>query len=287
MLNHVLRRLAIRALRWYGRQADHRYKFALFQALVPPGRPYTPHPQFVGYYDRDLLLHLDTRSYLEWFVFFWGAYEPHNLRLLKSVVQPGMVVADVGANIGLFTLPLARQCGPAGEIHSFEPNSRVFERLRQNVALNRLGQVRLIAQACGAQVGEVDLFVPRAGEANQGVASLQPGALTTERITCAVTTLDAYFAQASRLDLIKLDIEGAELLALQGATACLRRFRPLLLIEAEPRNAQRFGTKLAAMHALLREHGYTLWSVQPSGLHRLATVDETSAGSWYAVPDAV
>ena len=271
------RRLLLRVLRWYGRQPDHTGKLALMYRLAPPGRAYVP-PNFIGYYRDDLLVQLDTRNYLEWWVYMFGQYEAANVALLRRVVQPGMVVADVGANVGLFTLLLARSATATGQVHAFEPNPPLFQRLSENVALNRLPNVALFPQACAAVPGDVTFYAPAVTEINQGLGTLRPTATATP-ITVAATTLDAHFAAAPRLDFIKLDVEGAEALVLQGAEATLRRLRPSLLLEAEAQH----GTTLRALLNQLHGLGYHVWSVDNAGLQRVHATAPVG-GSWYASP---
>src|SRR5437868_4188080 len=83
----------------------------------------------------DSLIQIDTRSYIEWATYVYGAYERGAVNLLQRLAHPGSIVLDVGANIGTFTLPLARAVGPAGTIYAFEPHPRLRARLSMNIAL--------------------------------------------------------------------------------------------------------------------------------------------------------
>jgi FkbM family methyltransferase len=138
---------------------------------------------------------------------------------IRQALRPGDVVADVGANNGFTGILFARAVGAAGRVVGFEPSPANLEAARQNIRLNQVGNFELVAAAVGAEPGTVS-FDP--GFGNGAVASGGP-------ITVPQVTLDAHFG-ASRVDLLKLDIEGYELAALRGARRLLEA-RPALAIE--------------------------------------------------------
>ena len=85
-----------------------------------------------------VFVQIDTRSYMEWFIYMYGWYEEPSVKLLQMIAHPGSIVFDVGANIGSYTLPLARTVGVTGMVYAFEPHPRVCKRLTANIALNNL-----------------------------------------------------------------------------------------------------------------------------------------------------
>ena len=126
---------------------------------------------------------------------------------------PGDVVFDVGANIGSFTVVAARMVGEAGRVFAFEPNPIAFARLEENVALNRLGNVRCFPHAIGGRAGSFEFFShERANFSSlfEGVDRRGVDGMTAA--TVAVRTLDEVVAELGldAIDLLKLDCEGAE-----------------------------------------------------------------------------
>jgi FkbM family methyltransferase len=177
-------------------------------------------------------------------------YEPLVVQVLTRLIQPGWTALDVGAHLGYFTLLLAHLVGEAGTVFAFEAHPENTQWLRENVALNELGRqviVENLVISDGRQA-VVRLNAPRHYTNMWSVIRDSPVGRSLEVQAMA---LDQYFAQGPHVDIIKVDIEGAEHMALQGMCQLLRRDRPICLVElhgAEGQMAARF----------LNERGYTL-----------------------------
>lgn len=150
--------------------------------------------------------------------------------LLQLVNRPGVVV-EVGANIGSHTVALARRAAAVGvEVICFEPQPFVFQNLCANLALNGLQNVRAWPWACGAQ--QETVFFARQDylrQGNFGGVSMQASA-APDQVSVPCVRLDEVIGE-SNVCLLKVDVEGAELAALQGATGILQRSRPVLYVE--------------------------------------------------------
>ena len=146
-------------------------------------------------------------------------FEPAELTFVSRYLRRGMTVLDVGAHHGLDTLLAARCVGPTGRVIAFEPSPRERRRLRWHVWLNRCTNVRIESTAVAAAEGTAELYICLGRET--GCNSLRPPSVDepTRRITIRLTTLDRYVTQnrIRRIDMLKLDIEGAELDALRDA----------------------------------------------------------------------
>ena len=139
-------------------------------------------------------------------------YEQETTIFLRKHLQKGQTVWDVGANIGYFSLEFARSVGSKGKVLSFEPHPEIFQVLQKNTIRNKYKNIRLFNQACGSLPGETKLFFSTENEGNHKIIENQNSnnfALTE------VVTLSSFLNEYSP-SLIKMDIEGAELLALQG-----------------------------------------------------------------------
>ena len=179
---------------------------------------------------------------------FWQGFQEADegvLRLIKRYLPADGVFIDIGANIGSFTLVAARVAS-RGKVHAFEPSEHHFRRLSNNVTMNHFGNVTLNKQGLNDKTGSATLFLPSlSGEMNNsGAASLYsatdtPGLQVTEEVE--LIALDDYAQSNSleRIDLIKIDIEGAEFNALKGSIQTLKRFRPIVLMELDLDNMQR------------------------------------------------
>jgi FkbM family methyltransferase len=186
--------------------------------------------------------------------------------VIDEALEPGDVFADVGANLGLYTLWGARRVGPTGAVVAFEPVLETRTRLERNVALNGFRQVELVAAGVGAEAGRIALYQhPGAsGVASRYVRSSGPA------IDVPVTTLDAAFeARAHPPALVKIDVEGMELEVLRGARGLLgAQDAPLVVLEAHVPHFGAAGTSYAALRSFLGEFGYELWALQPTGIRK-------------------
>lgn len=139
-----------------------------------------------------------------------GVYETYEFDLMRQLAEPGSVFADVGANIGLFTVVIAAAVGPSGHVYSFEPEPENFALLEKNIARNRLTNVTAEQLAIGAAPSVMTLHVKLG---SIGTHSLLAGPKTEmeREVLVEVTDLDSYFRRQERWpELIKVDVEGFE-----------------------------------------------------------------------------
>lgn len=162
--------------------------------------------------------------------------------------KAGEVVVDLGGNLGVFATRAARQVGPSGRVVAVEPHPANFARLKANAERNGLDWLTPVYAAAGEAEGKAALFVHDRGINH----SLVRGAGAVGKVSVRVTTVDAVVRELglTRVDMIKVDIEGFVPQALRGARETLRRFKPRLAIERDD------GAEYEGVDALLAEHGY-------------------------------
>ena len=203
---------------------------------------------------------LDLRDNLQALLFFAGTYEPELVAFLETELRRGDVFADVGANIGIHSLIAARALAAAGggRVYAFEPAEDTAAKLQRAAGSNDV-DVEVVTTALGAEPGVVDLFAdPNYDEADTGVRSqfttgrpVGPARLTTFDLWAEGRGLD-------RLDVVKIDVEGAEPLVLEGMQASLRAFRPrAVIVEMREYSFQRVGHgSPAELRRVLERFGY-------------------------------
>ncbi len=160
----------------------------------------------------------------------YGEYCPMEARALEGMIQPGMTVIEVGANMGSHTVALARRCAP-GLLYAFEPQPRVFQILCANLAMNDVANVRAYPDASGAAAGWAMLpQIDYGSVSNFGAVSLRAEtSVPPAEYAVRVTPIDDLPLEACNL--IKVDVEGWEAEVLAGAARTIARFRPLLYVE--------------------------------------------------------
>jgi FkbM family methyltransferase len=151
-----------------------------------------------------------------------GIWEPEITALVQRLLKPGMTFVDVGANIGYYTLLATKQVGHTGKVYAFEPEPLNFELLRKNVIVNWFsGVVRTEKKAVSDAGGQIDFYVRQNYRGNSSIGPVTREHLenlydSMERIQVETISLDEYFPEPPSIDVLKIDVEGAELDALQG-----------------------------------------------------------------------
>ncbi len=193
-------------------------------------------------------------------------YEPDVWTSLMKNVQRDDVVVDVGAFIGLYSVALARRCGPAGKVVAFEPDPENFGALRAHIELNGIrDRIELIQAAVGEQDGVVSFESGRSSESR--IAANGP-----MRVRCV--RLDSIFADRP-MNVLKIDVEGYEEAALKGTLGLLRdphRCPRRIYLEVHPFAWAQLGTTSESLLRLLAECDY--------GVSRLDGSPVEHIGSW-------
>ena len=199
---------------------------------------------------------------------FTGLYEPPFTRVFQRQLRPGAVVVDAGANWGYFTLIAAAAAGPSGRVIALEPDPRQFPILERNIGLNGFTHVEALPSAAGAAAGRLTLTGYADTDANRGTSSIATpaGGGAPRQFDVDCTTIDALTARHSTVDLVKIDVEGAEDLVLEGMREGLaaKRYRAILL-ELHPALLAARGVPPEACLNLLESHGYRGWTIDATG----------------------
>jgi len=200
----------------------------------------------------------DLSSFLEWQLWAFGGYEEHFAELFSLLVGPGDRCIDIGANVGVHTVRLAKLAGPDGTVIAIEPDPDVAERTRRNVRLNGLTNASVITAAASDQPGEMPLYRPGSADTNRARASLlHHSYLTGAATTVPVVTIDEI--ADGPITLIKVDTEGHEAAVIRGAAATIAEHAPSIVFEYAPELL----TKVAQTpFGWLAERGYELFRIR-------------------------
>jgi FkbM family methyltransferase len=183
---------------------------------------------------------LDLQEGIDFSIFLFGGFELATLRMYGSIVRPGDIVLDIGANIGAHTLPFARLVGKDGRVYAFEPTQYAFEKLRRNVNANpaissriEIVHAMLVSADHNSIAPQIYSSWPLRNE--EGLHKQHRGKLMSTADAAAIT-LDEFVERGAinRIDFVKLDVDGNEADVLAGAVSTISRLRPRVLMEWAP-----------------------------------------------------
>jgi FkbM family methyltransferase len=189
-------------------------------------------------------LFIDTANDSYKYVYFLGEYEPTISGVLSELIKPGDICLDIGANIGWYTTLFQKLVGNDGEVHAFEPVPPIFEHLKRNVRLNEApANVQLNKLALGDVEKNVSLHIfPNLPNGHASISNFDRG--DCEVFPSRMVTLDYYLSKnrIENVNLVKIDIEGAELMMLMGASKLFHQNQlPIFEIEMALETTRGFG----------------------------------------------
>ena len=200
---------------------------------------------------------LDPRAYTERHAYWSGEYDRRRVAQLCEMLPRDGVAIDIGANIGFYTVPLGRHLDDRGRLVAIEAMPANVERLRSNVALNKLAARAIVIETAVGNTADVWLMQPERSADLSGNAA-RSNQHDGSQIAVQVRTLDEITGSLGlkRCDIVKMDVEGAEFLALRGGAAFLTRTRPVIFAELNDAHMKIFGWSRANLADLIREWGY-------------------------------
>ncbi len=238
-------------------------------------------------WDGKASLHLRTGDFSTRRLWFHGYVQYNEEFFLRTFLRQGMTVIDVGANIGLISATCGLRVGRSGAVHSFEPLGSTFEVLEKNISANGLeGIVAANRMAVSAKSGEVVKL--DYCDLHSGLTHLSVGRsenrdgwhLGSEQVM--TVCLDEYVVShhIQRVDLLKIDVEGAELLVMDGAHETLQSHRPTILCEFNNEAHEQFGGSSRQLWEKWMDYGYTLFDYN----HRARKLRRSRGAPEYGAP---
>lgn len=208
-------------------------------------------------------LNVDLGEWIGQHIYITGNFEPPTAHLVSSLLYEGDTMIDVGANIGFFTLLASRKVGPSGKVCAFEPVPSTCAAMERNLSINGIVNVIVHEIALSNLTGTVTIHEGPAR--NRGLSSIRPISNASGRHSVPVAAFDSLEVSRGPIHLIKIDVEGAEQLVIEGAMECLRRNRPHLIIEITDGFLQEFGHSAMTLHQKLQGLGYKMYQITDQG----------------------
>jgi len=224
-------------------------------------------------------------------LFLYGEYEPLVMSAIEKMILKGELVVDIGANVGIITALMGRLVGGAGKVFSFEPVPFLYKQLAVTISLNHLSEI-VIPESMAVSdqsIEKVIIYVP--DNASNACSSLKVDRpVSATPYECMTITLDQALVDflPSIPVLVKVDVEGAEMLVLQGANHLSSGERPpIWVIEVNHKTAKRFGFSPEDMLAFLAHRNYHHFYESDEQQFKILSQNDRLIpdGTLYCVPD--
>ena len=242
----------------------------------------------VNDFDGSLSIDLRLSEHMQSRIFWIGYYSQEIVHILNRILREGMVFVDVGANIGELTMVASKRIGSNGRVLAFEPVAKNLLELHKNIRENVLHNAIVVESGLSDYEGEAHIY----NSCGQGAENDEHFGLNSIYIgngegvaiqSIPLTTLDRFLQDKpqDRIDVIKIDIEGAELACLRGAEYTLRTFRPHLIIEVQKASSAAGGYEQTEILNFLSPFGYSFFRIGSGG--KLSAVQANSLSDYQNV----
>jgi len=201
-------------------------------------------------------MYLDPQQYIDRFIYIWGLWEPDESYVIKKFLRPGDTFVDVGANAGYFTLLASGLVGNTGKVYAFEPVPPTVDKLKRNINLNNATNIIVHNYAACDCKGTVKIAKRGVGNVS-GQNSMRFDERSSEHWEAPAVRLDTVIPPQELIRLIKIDVEGAELLALKGLKQLLDSDNgPMVLCEVTDSYLKELGATAQELYQFMEASGY-------------------------------
>lgn len=248
-------------------KALRKYHFGLYKKL------FKPYGLFRGLavtarYDKSYHLIINVEEWIQQHIFFFGMYDVPGINYIKRTLEPDDVFIDIGANIGTYSISasgcLDKEKG--GTVYAFEPVSFVYNRLLENIELNKIDNILPNKLGIIDENKTIELYL--SSQENLGMSSIfHHDTESGEKEKVKAVKLDDFVSDNNirKVNVIKIDIEGAEIFALKGMVKTLKKFRPVLLVEISENVLQGKTVSGNDVFNFMRDVGYFPYYIHETG----------------------
>jgi len=204
-------------------------------------------------------MELDLSDWIPQDIYLTGDFEGTTSNIAMKLLKPGDTVLDVGANIGWFSLLFAQCVGKSGSVLAYEPMPAIASKLKRNLELNQADNVSVSNLALSDHSGIARFYAGH--ESNTGTSSLREPNNSAGSIEVQLAPFDTIFEDRSKVTLVKIDVEGAELQVLRGMEKLLRIAQPILLLEVTDKFLRDMGDSAESMLQFVAQLGYVCYVI--------------------------
>jgi FkbM family methyltransferase len=271
-----LKMLAAASLRWYmARRTFSPAKWRLLAFVERHDQSFRPKRQDLIVRTRyGFRMRIDPSDFIQRTVFYTGAWEDHLAPLVRAFLTTGGLFIDAGANVGYFSLMAADILGDRGRVIAFEASLDTAAKLRANVELNRFRNVECRVACLSDQASTASFFL--GPSLNRGASSLRPVPEERETVEVATQRLDQALTPEEwrEVALVKIDVEGAELLVLRGMTGLFESAHaPAVICEVSDWGIRHFAGTLTNLMEMMTAYGYRIYKIGDRSLEPITSVE--------------
>ena len=195
------------------------------------------------------------------------SFEYSTLHLFSTILKKGDVIIDVGANSGLYSILYSKLVGTGGKVYAFEPDPDTFSILKENLSLNNCNNVVSYNLALSNKPSRIEMvsfshqdLKLQSNDSFKYIREVEPDNLSADKSPINAFRLDDLeeFKSLPKIDYVKIDVEGAELLVLQGSVQTILKHKPVFIFELSGEWTNRFGYKPYQVLVFLNELGYEM-----------------------------
>ena len=204
-----------------------------------------------------------------------GAFEAEEFEMMKRLIREDSTVWDIGANVGWYSINLARAF-PKARILAFEPIPSTYQQLLKNIALNDAPNLKTHNFGFSDKAGTLTFYFYPECSGNASTANLS-GKASVQTLHCPVKTLDDFAAESGfKMDFIKCDVEGAELFVFKGGTKAIARHQPVIFTEMLRKWSAKFNYHPNELIALIKGLGYRCFATHGGKLAEFSVMDDNT-----------
>jgi FkbM family methyltransferase len=235
--------------------------------------------------DEEVAIYTSADNYIEWTILSTGTYEDEINKLIRICLKDGDTALDIGANIGLQSIRMSQVVGTKGKVLAFEPLVHLQEKFKRNIDLNRAANVKLFSYALSNVESEANFNINR-GSWNQGtfnISNRQDGSEVQHVIIKVADDLPD-IKLLTRLDLVKIDVEGFEYQVLSGLKQTISIHKPRIIFEYDKNYWQANGQSITECFEFLSNLGYTIYQITPVGCELVKDSSAAESGNLFCTP---
>lgn len=235
--------------------------------------------------DEDIAIYTSADNYIEWTILSTGTYEDEINKLIKISLNQGDVALDIGGNIGLQSIRMSKSVSEHGKVLAFEPLTHLQEKFNRNVKLNKADNVKLFPYALSNTESEADFHINKS-KWNQGTFNISNNQAGTEIQHVIIKVADNLeeIKALSKLDLVKIDVEGFEYQVLLGLKQTISKHKPRIIFEYDSNYWQTNGQSISECFDFLSGLNYTLYQITPVGCELLKHSSAAVSGNLFCIP---